>query len=614
MYTKLSDFTKLCNDVAPLTGTIAKTARIRRVLNACADLKIWCKLLLPQCDTRVYNMKSCQFANMYAKMIKDQPEDLVKSSFFSSGDVSTTAARYHSLLVDVGINGSNTIDGTDTCNNTNNSDNADNADNADNSDNSNLNVNLNVNTNVNKNVNRNVNKNNSTLTLKEVDKFLDEMSTTSDRIETYKLFLPRCTSEDVQTIVRLLIKDLKVNIGPHCVLSAVSETVYTIFQLSKDLNLALDSICDNGQAMIEKSATISPMLAAQCRTIELPFRKFPKGLVCEVKYDGERIQIHRFNGSFSFYSRSLKPVACRKIEQLKVFITQVFPANVNIIVDGELLMIDKVTGELLPFGSLGVHKRNEYKNAQECIMLFDCMHYNGENLLERTLLERHRYLRDNVVQIPNRVMISKQLPVKTPEDLKREFEKSLALNQEGLMLKSIVSTYEPGKRRWLKMKRDYFNNGGDTADLVVLGGWYGTGRMSGKISVFLMGCLQDDATNSWIGVTKVHSGLSDQYIENVNFQMCTKMIRAKPDLKLTWSLVCRAGCKRPQFLAIDPKKQPVWEISCTEITNKLSFRFPHFIRERDDKDWTTANTLSYLEELQKKEHGANPPTKRIKLV
>lgn len=38
-------------------------------------------------------------------------------------------------------------------------------------------------------------------------------------------------------------------------------------------------------------------------------------------------------------------------------------------------------------------------------------------------------------------------------------------------------TYEPGKRHWLKVKKDYLNEGAmaDTADLVVLGAFYGKG-------------------------------------------------------------------------------------------------------------------------------------------
>ena len=42
---------------------------------------------------------------------------------------------------------------------------------------------------------------------------------------------------------------------------------------------------------------------------------------------------------------------------------------------------------------------------------------------------------------------------------------------EGLVLKDIKSIYEPGKRHWLKMKKDYLEEGtmADSADLVVLG-------------------------------------------------------------------------------------------------------------------------------------------------
>lgn len=46
---------------------------------------------------------------------------------------------------------------------------------------------------------------------------------------------------------------------------------------------------------------------------------------------------------------------------------------------------------------------------------------------------------------------------------------------EGLVLKDLESKYEPGKRHWLKVKKDYLLDGAmaDSADLVVLGAWFG---------------------------------------------------------------------------------------------------------------------------------------------
>jgi ATP-dependent DNA ligase len=42
----------------------------------------------------------------------------------------------------------------------------------------------------------------------------------------------------------------------------------------------------------------------------------------------------------------------------------------------------------------------------------------------------------------------------------------------------LQSIYEPGKRHWLKVKKDYLYGGAmaDSADLVVLGAWFGTGQ------------------------------------------------------------------------------------------------------------------------------------------
>ena len=77
-------------------------------------------------------------------------------------------------------------------------------------------------------------------------------------------------------------------------------------------------------------------------------------------------------------------------------------------------------------------------------------------------------------------------------------------------MKDVGGQYEPGKRHWLKMKKDYLADGAmaDTADLVVLGAYFGTGSKGGMMSVFLMGCL-DKATNKWRTVCKCGNGHDD---------------------------------------------------------------------------------------------------------
>ena len=39
-------------------------------------------------------------------------------------------------------------------------------------------------------------------------------------------------------------------------------------------------------------------------------------MFAELKYDGERVQLHKQNDTFNFYSRNLKPVQAHKVTTL----------------------------------------------------------------------------------------------------------------------------------------------------------------------------------------------------------------------------------------------------------------------------------------------------------
>lgn len=43
------------------------------------------------------------------------------------------------------------------------------------------------------------------------------------------------------------------------------------------------------------------------------FKKCPNGIYSEIKYDGERVQLHKSEIEFKFFSRSLKPVLGHKV-------------------------------------------------------------------------------------------------------------------------------------------------------------------------------------------------------------------------------------------------------------------------------------------------------------
>lgn len=86
--------------------------------------------------------------------------------------------------------------------------------------------------------------------------------------------------------------------------------------------------------------------------------------------------------------------------------------------------------------------------------------------------------------------------------LSSEMANAIKLGLEGLVLKDIKSLYEPNARRWMKMKKDYLKGMADSADLIVLGAYFGTGSKGGLMSVFLMG-VYDEQSKTYKTVCKV---------------------------------------------------------------------------------------------------------------
>lgn len=53
--------------------------------------------------------------------------------------------------------------------------------------------------------------------------------------------------------------------------------------------------------------------AEACRSVAMAMKKCPHGMFAEIKYDGERVQVHKQGNTFQYFSRSLKPVQEHKV-------------------------------------------------------------------------------------------------------------------------------------------------------------------------------------------------------------------------------------------------------------------------------------------------------------
>lgn len=96
-------------------------------------------------------------------------------------------------------------------------------------------------------------------------------------------------------------------------------------------------------------------------SVEQAMKRCTNGMFAEIKYDGERVQLHKHGNTFSFYSRSLKPVQRHKVrlsfslftlqvETCEIYVPQAFPQGGDLILDAEILLVEEKSGKPLPFG------------------------------------------------------------------------------------------------------------------------------------------------------------------------------------------------------------------------------------------------------------------------
>ncbi|XP_042822959.1 DNA ligase 3 isoform X3 [Panthera tigris] len=522
----LREFRKLCAMVAENPSYNTKTQIIQDFLRKGSagdgfhgDVYLTVKLLLPGVIKSVYNLNDKQIVKLFSRIFNCNPDDMARD--LEQGDVSETIRVFFEQSKSFPPAAK------------------------------------------------------SLLTIQEVDAFLLRLSKLTKEDEQQQALqdiASRCTANDLKCIIRLIKHDLKMNSGAKHVLDALDPNAYEAFKASRNLQDVVERVLRNEQE-VEKEpgrrralsvqaslmTPVQPMLAEACKSIEHAMKKCPNGMFSEIKYDGERVQVHKNGDHFSYFSRSLKPV--------------------------------------LP------HKKAAFQDAKVCLFVFDCIYFNDISLMDRPLCERRKFLHDNMVEIPNRIMFSEMKQVTKASDLADMINRVIREGLEGLVLKDVKGTYEPGKRHWLKVKKDYLNEGAmaDTADLVVLGAFYGQGSKGGMMSIFLMGCY-DPGSQKWCTVTKCSGGHDDATLARLQKELDMVKISKDPSKIPSWLKINKIYY--PDFIVPDPKKAAVWEITGAEFSKSeahtadgISIRFPRCTRIRDDKDWKSATDLPKLKEL-----------------
>eukprot|EP00005_Dracoamoeba_jomungandri_P014120 CAMPEP_0174278718 /NCGR_PEP_ID=MMETSP0439-20130205/61635_1 /TAXON_ID=0 /ORGANISM="Stereomyxa ramosa, Strain Chinc5" /LENGTH=611 /DNA_ID=CAMNT_0015371163 /DNA_START=565 /DNA_END=2397 /DNA_ORIENTATION=+ len=189
------------------------------------------------------------------------------------------------------------------------------------------------------------------------------------------------------------------------------------------------------------------------------------------------------------------------------------------------------------------------------------------------------------------------------------------------MVKNLESAYVPNERKdnWIKLKPEYIDGVGDDLDLIILGGYYGTGigRRGGTISHFMLGVIgeRDDCIGSttygkptkFYSFCKVGSGYTDNELRVLQ-KMLEKHWKPFNPKNPPSCFELQDGKERPDVW-IHPKNSKIVQVKAAQIvvTEKYragyTLRFPRVMKLRSDKSISDCLDLSQLLEITKEFEG-----------
>jgi DNA ligase-1 len=266
------------------------------------------------------------------------------------------------------------------------------------------------------------------------------------------------------------------------------------------LTKGVDGLAEFGLSVLRP---VKPMLAQTADTVAGAIARTGEAVV-EWKLDGARLQVHRLGGEVRAFTRSLADVTERVPEVVSAVLDLPLEAAV---LDGEVIALRADTRPQ-PFQvTMGRFGSSSGTDASAGVVLtpffFDCLHVDGEDLLDRPLGERLSHLASRVPE----GMRTPGIETSDVDEADRFLVDALAHGHEGVMVKSLDALYEAGRRGvgWLKVKP------ATTLDLVVLAAEWGHGRRTGKLSNLHLGA-RDPERGGFVMLGKTFKGMTDQML------------------------------------------------------------------------------------------------------
>lgn len=439
-----------------------------------------------------------------------------------------------------------------------------------------------------------------------VEKVYDDLrklaSITGSRAQSKKIdiilgILSLASPLEAKYITRTILEELRVGAGEGIISDAISlafniekEVVERAYMLTNDLGIVAKVAKSEGEKglqrlSLEPGRPVKPMLAQLAESIESAIEELGEAL-CETKYDGVRVQIHRKDDEILVFTRRLENIS-RAVPEIIKRVQKALPGE-DFIVEGEIIV--NIDGRPGSFQYILQRVKRKYdiekmvKRIPLTLYLFDILYYK-EPLIDEPFRKRRKILESIIKPIDGKIELSRQVKVNTSNinDGITLFNESIKEGHEGIMIKDPSAPYIPGIRgkKMLKYKAEP-----ETLDLVVVGGTYGKGKRAHLIGSYLL-AARDEETDELKTVAHVATGLDDKTLKELTERLKKITIEEK-------------GGK------LKVKPELILEVAYSEIVKSpeyesgYSLRFPVVKRIRDDLSLEDVDTINRIESLFKK--------------
>ncbi|KAI0923774.1 DNA ligase (ATP), variant 2 [Taiwanofungus camphoratus] len=469
-----------------------------------------------------------------------------------------------------------------------------------------------------------------TLLIDELNNVLDELAKNMGHSDVQSRILQqvynRSTPEEQKWIVRIILKDMVISVKETTVFSVFHPDAHDLYNTCSDLKKIAWELWDPNRRLNDEDKAVqlfrafAPMLCKRpTRRIEESVKEMQdRTFIMEEKLDGERVQLHKQGNEYFYCSRKGKDYTYLYGKHvgtgsLTPYIHGAFDSRVDeIILDGEMLVWDPVSERNLPFGSLktaALDRSKKEHNPRPCFKIFDLLYLNNMSLLHKSLKFRKRNLRACLMEVPGRMEFASECEGRSAKDVRTRMDEIIASRGEGLVIKHPDSEYILNGRNkdWIKVKPEYMDNMGETVDVLVVAGDYGSGRRAGGVSTLICAvlddrCPADEDEPKYSTFVRIGTGLS--YADYI-------WVRQKPwrtwDSKAppSWLQTAKKGNEDKGDIYLEPEHSFILKVKAAEIVNSdqyhigLTMRFPRALQIRDNlsiADCMTASSV--LESLQ----------------